>query len=746
MRLPSCLVLVALVSASPNGSAQRSAASGREARAAPESAVVLLPLRKWSGPGWPSGLNFGKATGISFGDYDGDGWVDFYCGANARLYRNEGGVTWSLAADLDSILPTASRRYGAALGDYDQDGLVDIFTEPRISRDDDDCLHLLHGLGGGPNFEDVALDPTRFVSQLCDVNAETAAWADVDEDGDLDLFLSAYAPPDGTTGNLFFENLGPTGPGGAWVLMDTTAASGLTNPNGVARPEGMQMLDIDRDGDTDAYCNATFYQNQTVTSPSFVALKRPWTGIQFPNSLDEGLIWFDYDLDGDQDLFVVYVALGNKIWENRGDGTFFERRGILKEPRGLGMGMSAADWDLDGDIDLTTTEIFRRNTIVENGARGIKIQQHEIPAAHLAFPTPAWGDWDRDGDLDCLLSNFSAPGRIYENTTYDATTPLEQRMDVRVKPARSAAGFPRGLEQEFGATVEIRVQDDPTLFVRRNFVAGSHGYLSQNEYALTFGLPPGPDPSAPAEGVRFEVLVDFPGLSSRGILRIDRLVNPALGGIELAQLSDREIVVFRNGQVIVDGVRHYPIIEGARQRLRTTTGGLCLADVGNALPDPVPAPGADWYVGIEVDTSHAKGAFQVVELLVDGKLDAPSTCDGSTVRVWDVTALEEPRLVYAGDFKTRLSNRRSFFATEFELSPGRRYRVVACTTQLRGTPISGPWLSDTIIVTGGLSFQDTDPCSGRAVARAEVDPEEVQLALRLRGPVPGRRAGGARQR
>ncbi|MFO0985387.1 MAG: VCBS repeat-containing protein, partial [Planctomycetota bacterium] len=112
------------------------------------SHAVDVPLELWQNADWPTGLPIGSTNGISWGDYDGDGWIDMFACQSANLWRNIGGTTWVKAADLDSILPNASYRYGSSFGDYNNDGLADIGTEPRNSGGDS-CFHLLENLGGG---------------------------------------------------------------------------------------------------------------------------------------------------------------------------------------------------------------------------------------------------------------------------------------------------------------------------------------------------------------------------------------------------------------------------------------------------------------------------------------------------------------------------------------------------------------------------------------------------------------------
>src|SRR5262245_108258 len=569
--IPACLSL-ALLAPFPQ-TPSRVPPSGERQVLVPD-----VPLVRGGGPAFNS-------NGASFLDYDGDGWIDLYVNSNAGLWKNHSGASFERIADLDTFLPPIVMRYGAACGDYDNDGLPDIACSPRGN-----CLFILQNLGGTGDFREVARDPAIVSGSLsCQMYGETFAWCDVDEDGDLDLWATAY-PDDvqaASGGNQFLENLGPTGPGGAYRFAQRTVESGLFIPSNVNRPEGMQFLDADRDGDIDGFANNTLYKNlSTPGVPRFARLVRASTGILLASVLDEGTVFLDYDLDGDPDLVCIYRGR-NVLWENEGDGTFVNASDRLEEPAiGATEGCSAEDWDLDGDLDLTTAGIFRRNLLVE-GQPFLRLATTSIPDSSTELCLPAWGDWDKDGDPDCALASFGSLGSFYKNVSYgDDTAPLE-RLTVRVRPVRDSDTVARGLETEFGATVELRVHGDASGFVRRRFVAGSAGYLSQSEYALTMALPPGPDPAAPARGVTFDLLVDFPSLPANGILRIDRTVNPALGDIELATLSEREITVFRSGLVRIDGADVLPQA-GFSHRL-LSSGALVLPVQGRALAEPVAA-------------------------------------------------------------------------------------------------------------------------------------------------------------
>jgi len=691
---------------------------------------VEVPLRRWTNEDWPTGLGFGRTNGISFGDYDADGWVDIFAFMSARLYRNVNGETWQLAARLNPILPNSTNRYGSSFGDYNNDGLPDIGTEPRTGFGDQ-FFHLLKNLGDGPNFVDVAGDP-----DIVDVQpfgpSETICWGDVDDDADLDMFLPVYPPSVGGPGNFFLDNLGPVGPGGEYVFAETSGPAGLNNPPGAARPEGAQFVDVDFDGDMDLYCNGTLYQNVSVETPLFTDVTRN-AGIRFRGQLDEGAALFDYDLDGDFDLVIVYSNPGVMIWENRGDGTFFRALDLIESPFiGLDLGMSAADWDNDGDIDFSTRNVFRRNMLVETGERGFTVATNMFNPSHVNSATPAWGDWDKDGDLDCAMGNWMSTGRLFHNITYDETTPEDEKPYVRVRVVRDSAEVERGLETLYASNVEIVVAGDPIELRRKKTISSAGGYLNQNDYTLHFAIPRESEVERAAADLVFDVIVDLPGRPDRGILRIDKHVNPALGGIHLASLEDREIVVYRSGRVILDGEDLAPVVSQKEARLRTTSNGLARPSAERAISAPMVAPDGERWVGIELGTSPFFGPAFVKELLLDGQAGELVDCagDGFNFAVWDVTDAATPILVEAMALRTSDRNDRSYFHTEIVLQPARIYRLVALVTELRATPIPGPSYQEPVKLRGGVSFVDTDPCSGVAVVAAELDTHSAFLAVR----------------
>ena len=276
--------------------------------------------------------------------------------------------------------------------------------------------------------------------------------------------------------------------------------------------------------------------------------------------------------------------------------------------------------------------------------------------------------------------------------------------------------------------MELVLHGDPHR--REKFVASGHGYLNQNEYVLHFALPPGPDPEHPLEGLVLDLVVDFPSRASRGVLRIDRRVNPALGDIRLADLAAREITVFRSGRVERDGLAFAPRPDGWSARLVATAGGLALPDPVLGLPPVEPSPTPAHWVGLDLAVAPGRDV-RVQELVLDGQLAGPLAGSPYNLALWDVTDPRHPARVLELAAATSERNRRTHFPFVRELERGHSYRCVALVSERRGSPIAGPVSAHGVTVKGGLAFQDVDPGIGKELLVAAPDPTRVFLELRF---------------
>ena len=325
--------------------------------------------------------NYGQ--GVAVGDYDNDGHPDVYItnfGPDI-LYHNNGDGTFS---DVTSALASAIAALGssAAFFDFDNDGYLDLYVVNYVNYRYDAnpvCTEknirsychpryfsgvpakLYRNLGNG-RFQDVS--EKSGIARLEGKSLGVVA-ADFDGDGWMDVYVA-----NDTTRNFLLKN------NGNGTFADVTLISGTGyNSEGEAEASmGVDASDYDGDGLLDLV--VTNYDLETN------ALYRNEGGWQFSDKrwsaglakadhrfLGFGTGFFDFDNDGDRDLFIVNghvldnieliregftYAQPNQLLENRG-GVFFENLEFLRysslSPK-VGRGAAFGDVDNDGDLDL----------------------------------------------------------------------------------------------------------------------------------------------------------------------------------------------------------------------------------------------------------------------------------------------------------------------------------------------------------------------------------------------------------
>ena len=163
-------------------------------------------------PGWDAPGRSRSCRGLSWGDYDGDGFINLLGGPTEKttlpVLRNEGGKHFTdVAAALGLTIPNRSARQSNWI-DYDNDGDLDVYTTDRAG---DNSLFRNDGGSSRPSSAGAAPTDSRPTVGAC--------WFDMDNDGDLDLFLANQSgATDGcgaTTANAFTDvapAIGMTGP------------------------------------------------------------------------------------------------------------------------------------------------------------------------------------------------------------------------------------------------------------------------------------------------------------------------------------------------------------------------------------------------------------------------------------------------------------------------------------------------------------------------------------------------------
>lgn len=257
-------------------------------------------------------------------DVDADGRLDLFVSTwgGDLLWRNEGGSPPRFAEVAAAAgLGAAGRSWGALFADFSGDGLPDLFVarggpgSPERSR--------LYRNGGGGRFEDVTAG--------ADLGNSTAAMggtaADVDADGDLDLFVTSFDGRD----RLYLND-------GAGRLRDATGASGIDSSRSVGASAGCVDGDLLPDLVVAGYEGPVrFFRN---LGGGRFADATAAAGLQ-GHRRNEGVVLADLDRDGDLDLYVTNLDGANRLYRNTLDSDRYLR---LVPPVGAAGAHGATAW------------------------------------------------------------------------------------------------------------------------------------------------------------------------------------------------------------------------------------------------------------------------------------------------------------------------------------------------------------------------------------------------------------------
>jgi len=513
-----------------------------------------------------SGLAFGFHTGsrgrhdlpeimgggLALIDIDGDGRLDLYFANGGpvaggpglpdppgALYRNTGDGRFEPVPDPPPGPPYAM---GCAVGDVDGDGRDDLFvTGWRGQR-------LYRNLGEG-RFADVT-DRSGLASDLW---TTSAAFADLDGDGDLDLYVAAYvdydpdtapfvAAPDGRRDFPGPEDF-PAQPDRLYrndggVFTDVSKAAGVDRPDG--RGLGVLAADLVGDPKLDLYIandgspcflfeNKGGLKFEEVALASGVALDgrgNPLAGMGVALG----------DLDGRATLVVTnFLDRSTVGFARDGRGGFDDataRLGLDAATRRVnGFGVALADFDGDGHLDLIQANghvLDRERLGVPSAMRPLVLRGEgrrlvDVSAsAGPAFARPILGrglvvgDLDDDGRPDAVIASLDAPPLFLRNAS-PGPPGLTLVLDGRSPSNREAVG------------AVVRATAGGRTFVRR--VVGGGSYLSASDRRVHLGL---------AGASRLDRLeVDWPsgrretwsGLAATGRLRLVEGSGTGLAGI-----------------------------------------------------------------------------------------------------------------------------------------------------------------------------------------------------------------------
>ena len=385
---PAALLLGLIIAAGCSGRPAEAPSSAPAPVAAPETAAVVFTEvaldvgidfvhntgafgRKWL----PETMGSGCAW-IDF-DLDGDpdalllSGNDFAGHTTDRrqtmaLFRNDNGRF----TDVTAAAGLADPAYGMGVtyGDYDADGDPDLYITTlgrnRLYRNDGGVFVDVAG--------DLGVDDDGFGS--------SASWFDYDRDGDLDLFTLNY--------------------------VDWTPATDIF---------------CALDGTNKSYCTPEVYPGATSRlyrndGGGFTDVTEA-AGVHDATGKALGIVCFDYDGDGFDDVFVANDTQPNFLYRNEGDGTFSEQgvmAGIAFDEAGIArgaMGVDIADFDRSGQPSLVVGNFSNEMlAIYDNEGAGFFIDSAPTSAVGrqslltLAFAT-FFFDFDLDGFPDIFVAN-----------------------------------------------------------------------------------------------------------------------------------------------------------------------------------------------------------------------------------------------------------------------------------------------------------------------------------------------------
>lgn len=311
----------------------------------------------------------------------------------------------------ESGLSVVTKTNGVAVADYDLDGDLDVYfvAHQQYNPNDESTWNRFLRNNGDGTFSDVT-GQTGVISRVSGQPFNLmgykfgAAWGDYDNDGYPDILLTNFGS------NELYHNQGDG------TFLNVTETAGVKGSASASYSSAV-WWDYDVDGDLDLYVSAWHGQNimyenngngtfANVTTPSGFGNSKPtWTSIPI-----------DGNNDGRLDLYVVEdFKASNKFYVNLGNKTFREavREFGLASP-GNGMGVSVGDYNNDGFFDIYVTNISglewfqgETNPLFTNTGQGAFVDK----AAEMGVTIAGWGwgneffDCDHDGDLDLYVVN-----------------------------------------------------------------------------------------------------------------------------------------------------------------------------------------------------------------------------------------------------------------------------------------------------------------------------------------------------
>ena len=400
--------------------------------------------------------DLGYGVGCCVGDYNNDDYLDLYVTnyGNNVLYKNRGDGTFVDVTDQANV---GDSRWGSscAFADYDNDGDLDLYVtnyvqfdfekhktcrfndvetycQPQDFQGQSDLLYQNNGNG---TFTNVTREAGVYNSRGRGLGV---VWGDYDNDRDPDLYIA-----NDTNDNYLYQNNGH----GKFTNVAFYAGVALGENGEMGSGMGTDFGDFNNDGFLDLIVTnfqdevAILYKNEgngffsDITYISGI-------GEKTLSTLGWGTAFFDYDNDGDKDLFIANGHVCDNINQIYPEKTYPQTNQLFEN---LG------------------NEVCREMTAFAGDSL-----RRKAPSRGAAF-----GDYDNDGDIDILVTNSNSKAQLLRNDGGN------RKNWIKIQIVGET-----GDQSGIGTRVEVTCKS----LVQIAEVKSGSSYLCQNDLTLHFGL------------------------------------------------------------------------------------------------------------------------------------------------------------------------------------------------------------------------------------------------------------------
>ena len=476
-----------------------------------------------------------NSSGPTFIDYDNDGDIDIYVvteyhgeGQGNRLFENQGDRMFVDVAELRGVDNDNALGRGASWGDYDNDGDMDLAISnlPPTDKSTHIPTTLYKNLlkeTGEPNFQNVTREAQLFrkgneddlkIGGIGNTGAGIA-WADYDNDGDLDLYWKCA---DFDIENALFRNNGD----GTFTDVTEETGTGVLEFVLEANSQGApSWTDVNHDGYVDLLVTnegdkkILFLNDQEGSFKNITTSFRPPSGVVFLNPGNaNGACIGDIDNDGDMDVFLSTSDQANRLYisllKDTGQLSYKDitlTSGVSHKSGARGCAMG--DFDNDGLIDIYVNNGGLADTLIndvidipifvqfyiaiEPDVNKLFRNNGDLTFSDLTWRSRASGygvgsgvgtaDLDEDGFLDIFFTNRTFYTGGEQITESDRNYLLFNRGNRNSWLTVNLVGQESNTNG-YGAKVTL-VADDLTQYRE---ATSAHGYNSGNDPRMHFGL------------------------------------------------------------------------------------------------------------------------------------------------------------------------------------------------------------------------------------------------------------------